>query len=58
MQIIFSGLTTQISVNHHDFEDVNDDINRISVLDSPFTIKRGLLTKSLYNTNSVDSACP
>ena len=51
MEIMFSGLSRPISVSHYDFRQ-GSIVNRIRVSDSPFTIKKGLITKNLYDTNS------
>lgn len=53
IEIIFSGITTPISVTHPCFGNLNDDLFKISnISDTPFTIKRGLVTKNLHDTNS------
>ena len=51
IQINFSG-STAISVTHSDYLDNSDNIHRIYVSDSPFTIQRGLITKNIYDVNS------
>ena len=51
IQINFSG-SIAISGNHSDYLDNSDNIHRIYVSDSPFTIQRGLITKNIYDVNS------
>ena len=49
LQINLSGLSTPISVSHPDFRDPKADLRRIIVSKTPLTIKRVLITKTLYN---------
>ena len=51
IQINFSG-SIAISGTHSDYLDNSDNIHRIYVSDSPFTIQRGLITKNIYDVNS------
>ena len=51
IQINFSG-SRAISVTHPNLVNNDDNIRRIDVSDSPFTIQRGLITKNIYNVNS------
>ena len=49
INIIFSGISEQIIINN--FSDTNGLI-RINVDDNPFTKKRGLITKNVWDNNS------
>ena len=51
IQINFSG-SIAISGTHPNLVNNDDNIWRINVSDSPFTIQRGLITKNNYNQNS------
>ena len=48
MNIIFSGISAPININLVNVV----DINRINVEDNPFTKKRGLITKNIYDNSS------
>ena len=52
LNIIFSGLSYEVSVLHDGIKDLNEEFNIIYVSDSPFTIQRGLITKNIYNLSS------
>ena len=49
MNIIFSGVSAPINVGNA-FS--NDSILRVNVEDNPFTKKRGLITKNIYDNSS------
>ena len=49
MNIIFSGISAPINVGN---AFVNDTISRANVEDNPFTKKRGLITKNIYDNTS------
>ena len=49
INIIFSGISKPININ--DFRDSNG-LRRINVDDNPFTKKRGLVTKNVWENNS------
>ena len=49
MNIIFSGISAPINVGN---AFGNDSILRVNVEDNPFTKKRGLITKNIYDNNS------
>ena len=55
IKIMFSGLTTPISVSHHDLRDPNEEMHKIYVSDSPFTIKILIVmpTKMVENLKEV-----
>ena len=50
MNIIFSGISKPIIVN--DISDTAGGLRRINVDDNPFTKKRGLITKNIYDNTS------
>ena len=52
IKIIFSGLSNLISTTHPEFANPNHELFKILVSDSPFTIRRGLITKNIYDLNS------
>ena len=53
IKIIFSGLSKATTVIHPDIiNNKNADLSIIYVSDSPFNIKRGLITKNIYNLKS------
>ena len=52
IQINFSG-SRAISVTHPFIFHKDANLRRIDVSDSPFTIQRGLITKNIYNVDSV-----
>ena len=51
IKINFSGSKT-ISTTHPDIQNKDENLSIIYVSDSPFTIQRGLITKTIYNQNS------
>ena len=51
IKINFSG-SIAISGTHPNLVNNDDNIWKINVSDSPFTIQRGLITKNIYNVNS------
>ena len=52
MNIIFSGISAPININLANVIDTNHTVHRISVDDNPFTKKRGLVTKNVWDNNS------
>ena len=52
MNIIFSGISAPININLANVDDTNHNVYRINVEDNPFTKKRGLITKNIYDNTS------
>ena len=52
MNIIFSGIRAPININLANVVDTNHNILRVNVDDNPFTKKRGLITKNIYDNSS------
>ena len=52
--IYLSGLCQPINLVQRGFIDTDANLNKINVSDSPFTIKRGLITKNFY-THTTDA---
>ena len=52
MNIIFSGISAPININLVNVVDTNHTVYRINVEDNPFTKKRGLITKNIYDNTS------
>ena len=52
IKIIFSGFIREITVSHDGIKNKDEHFSIIYVSDSPFTIRKGLITKNIYNLNS------
>ena len=52
IKINFSGSSEILSATHPDLLNMDENLSIIYVSDSPFTIKRGLISKNLYDENS------
>ena len=52
MNIIFSGISAPININLANVVDSNHNVYRINVEDNPFTKKRELITKNIYDNTS------
>ena len=52
IKIIFSGLSKSFTVSHDGIQNKDEDFSTLYVSDTPFTIRRGLITQNIYNLNS------
>ena len=52
IKIFFSGLSRAISATHPNLQNNDENLVKINVSDSPFTIQRGLITKNIFDQNS------